>query len=124
IWSGLRSSGLAKAVALQREARFVPAKALPNITCRRLNAAKAATCLAARGRYPQDRGCARGTDDQMRRRGRPPRRPFARELAAFRRLVRLPTSAAALTSATLGFLPMTDGLTVATLTFADDAVPG
>src|SRR5205807_10206630 len=73
---------------------------------------------------PHDRGCARGTDDQTRRRGRPPRRPFARELAAFRRLVWLPTSAAALTSATLGFLPMTDGLTVATLTSADVDVPG
>ena len=65
-----------------------------------------------------------GPDNQARRRGRPPRRPFARELAAFRRLVWLPTSAAALTSATLGFPPMMDGLTVATLTFADDEVPG
>ena len=62
--------------------------------------------------------------DQTRRRGRPPRRPFARELAAFRRLVRLPTSAAALTSATLGLLPLMDDLTVATFTFADEDVPG
>ena len=76
------------------------------------------------GRDPHDRGCARGIDDQTRRRGRPPRRPFARELAAFRRLVWLPTSAAALTSATLGLLPMMGDLTVATFTFADEEVPG
>jgi hypothetical protein len=43
---------------------------------------------------------------------------------AFRRLVWLPTSAAALTSATLGLLPMTDDLTVATFTVADEDVPG
>ena len=36
----------------------------------------------------------------MALRGRPPRRPFARELAAFRWLVRLPTSAAAVTRLT------------------------
>jgi hypothetical protein len=35
-------------------------------------------------------------------RGRPPRRPFARELAALRSLVRLPTSAAAVTRLTFG----------------------
>ena len=35
-------------------------------------------------------------------RGRPPRRPFARELAALRSLVRRPTSAAAVTKCTLG----------------------
>ena len=68
--------------------------------------------------------CTRWADDQARRRGRPPRRPFARELAAFRRLVWLPTSAAALTSATLGLLPVMDDLTVATFTFADENVPG
>lgn len=41
-----------------------------------------------------------------RRRGRPPRRPFARAAAALRRLVRLPTIAAALTSATRGAPPI------------------
>ena len=35
-------------------------------------------------------------------RGRPPRRPFARELAALRSLVRRPTNAAAVTKCTFG----------------------
>lgn len=52
-----------------------------------------------------------------RRRGRPPSRPFLRELAAFRRLVRLPTRAAALTKATDGLRDWYD-LAVATLTLA------
>lgn len=51
-------------------------------------------------------------------------RPFARELAAFRRLVRLPTSAAALNSSTFGFRPPTYDLTVATLTRADEDASG
>jgi len=37
-------------------------------------------------------------------RGRPPRRPFARELAALRSLVRRPTNAAAVTKFTFGLL--------------------
>ena len=52
-------------------------------------------------------------------RGRPPRRPLARELAALRSLVRRPTNAAAVTRFTLGRArPPADIDTLATLTSA------
>jgi hypothetical protein len=52
-------------------------------------------------------------------RGRPPKRPFVRELAAFRSLVRLPTSAAAVTRRTFERVRPRVGLdTVATRTSA------
>src|SRR6185436_6577836 len=52
-------------------------------------------------------------------RGRPPRRPLARELAALRSLVRRPTNAAAVTRFTIGRArPPADIDTLATLTSA------
>ena len=65
----------------------------------------------------------RASADQARR-GRPPSRPFLRELASFLRLVRLPTSAAALTRATVGLRDERYDVTLATLTLACEVASG